>query len=170
MPRCSPNLNSFSKSWIRAAKRECLNKIIFFGERHVRYVVEQYVEHRNKECPHKDLHCQPVEPDVPPPRDGPIKCRKRLGGLLKSYFRAAAQVRLKYETTAVPQGIQGEMPLPSMSKSPSSGKRNWEADVSPLALQLDPGLEGAVARLVIERAARRAWPRRAGPVGVGFFG
>ena len=26
----------------------------------------------------------------PPPRDGPIRCRERLGGLLKSYYRGAA--------------------------------------------------------------------------------
>jgi hypothetical protein len=45
MPHWSPNLNSYCESWIRGAKRECLNKVIFFGERHVRYVVEQYVSH-----------------------------------------------------------------------------------------------------------------------------
>jgi hypothetical protein len=87
----SPNLNSFSESWIRAAKRECLDKIVFFGERHVRYVVEQYVEHHNLERPHKGLeYPRPTEPDTPPPPDSPIKCRERLGGLLKSYYREAA--------------------------------------------------------------------------------
>ena len=65
--------------------------MIFFGERHVRYVVEQYVEHHNKERPHKGLdYCRPIEPEAPPPRNGPIRCRERLGGLLKSYYREAA--------------------------------------------------------------------------------
>ncbi len=91
MPRWSPNLNSFSESWIRSAKRECMDKIVFFSERQIRHVVEQYVEHHNLERPHKGLeYRRPTEPDTPPPRDGPIKCRERLGGLLKSYYRDAA--------------------------------------------------------------------------------
>jgi len=91
MPKWSPNLNSYCESWVRAAKREVVNKMIFFGERHLRHVIEQYVEHHNKERPHKGLgHRRPIEPDVPPPQHGPVRCRKRLGGLLRSYYREAA--------------------------------------------------------------------------------
>jgi len=68
-----------------------LDKIVFFGEKHVRYVVEQYVEHFLTERPHKGLeYRRPVEPEAPPPLDGPVKCRERIGGLLKSYYREAA--------------------------------------------------------------------------------
>jgi len=91
LPKRSPNLNSFCESWIRGAKRECFDKIVFFGEKHVRYVVEQYVEHFLTERPHKGLeYRRPVEPEAPPPLDGPVKCHERLGGLLKSYYREAA--------------------------------------------------------------------------------
>ncbi len=31
-----------------------------------------------------------MEPDTAPPRDGPVECRERLGGLLKIYYREAA--------------------------------------------------------------------------------
>jgi len=91
MPRWSPNLNSFSESWIRAAKRECLDKMVFFGERQIRYVVQNYVDHHNLERPHKSLgYRRPVEPEAPPTTEGEVKCRERLGGLLKSYYREAA--------------------------------------------------------------------------------
>jgi len=91
LPKRSPNLNSFCESWIRGAKRECFDKIVFFGEKHVRYVVEQYVEHFLTERPHEGLeYRRPVEPEAPPPLDGPVKCHERLGGLLKSYYRDAA--------------------------------------------------------------------------------
>jgi putative transposase len=91
MPRWSPNLNSYCESWIRGAKRECFDKVIFFGERHVRYVVEQYVSHFLEERPHKGLdYRRPVEPDAPLSKEGEVKCRERLGGLLKSYYREAA--------------------------------------------------------------------------------
>ncbi len=76
---------------MRAAKRECTNKIVFFSERQIRYVMEQYVEHHNLERPHKGLgYRRPVEPDESPPMEGEIACRERLGGLLKSYYREAA--------------------------------------------------------------------------------
>ena len=52
---------------------------------------QEYVEHFNLERPHKGLgHRRPVEPITPSCRDGPIVCRERLGGLLKSYQRDAA--------------------------------------------------------------------------------
>jgi hypothetical protein len=47
MPRRSPNSNPFAGSWVRAVKAEALNKMIPFGEKHVRFVVEQCAEHHN---------------------------------------------------------------------------------------------------------------------------
>ena len=43
-------------------------------------------------------HRRPVEPAEAPCRDGPVVCRERLGGLLKSYHREAAQSRTKHGT------------------------------------------------------------------------
>lgn len=92
IPKRSPNLNAYAESFVRTIKRECLDKMILFGQRHARYVIDQYVEHYNKERPHKGLgYLRPVEPDDEPPwRDGPVLCKERLGGLLKSYYRQAA--------------------------------------------------------------------------------
>jgi transposase InsO family protein len=91
MPKQSPNLNAYSESWVRTIKRECLHKMILFGEQHVRHVVEQYVEHYNLERPHSSLdHDPPVQPEQPMPREGPVVCKDRLGGLLRSYYRGAA--------------------------------------------------------------------------------
>ena len=91
LPKRSSNLNAYCESFVRSAKRECLDKMILFGERHVRYVVEQYAEHHNTERPHQGLGNRVITPPgKPPPRDGPVKCRERLGGLLRSYHREAA--------------------------------------------------------------------------------
>ena len=76
---------------MRAIKAECINKMILFGEKHVRFVVEQYVEHHNLERPHKGLdYCRPMEPEEAASREGEVRCKERLGGLLKSYYREAA--------------------------------------------------------------------------------
>ena len=91
LPKWSPNLNPYCESWVRTAKREVFDRMIFFGEQQIRRVTTCFVEHHNNERPHKGLDYQrPVEPDIPPPRDGPVKCRERLGGLLKNYYREAA--------------------------------------------------------------------------------
>ena len=40
---------------MRTIKRECINKMILFGEQHVRHVVEEYVAHYNEERPHSGI-------------------------------------------------------------------------------------------------------------------
>jgi putative transposase len=84
----SPNLNPFVERYIRSIKYECLNKMLIFGESHLRYVVNEYVEHYNTERPHQGIGNNIIEP-LPQSKDGKIICHKRLGGLLKSYRRAA---------------------------------------------------------------------------------
>ena len=91
MPKQSPNLNPHAERFVWSIKHECLNKMILFGERHVRYVIEQYTEHYNRERSHQGIDNKMPEPKHDaPPRDGPIACRERLGGLLKYYYREVA--------------------------------------------------------------------------------
>ena len=72
-------------------RREVLNKMILFGEKHVRYVVSCYVEHYLTERPHRGVgNRKIIEPKIPMPPEGPVLCRERLGGLLKTYYRQAA--------------------------------------------------------------------------------
>jgi transposase InsO family protein len=90
-PKQSPNLNAYAESWVRSIKREALDRMILFGEKHVWHVVSEYVDHYNKERPHKGLdYRRPIEPEQPPPQQGTVQCRSRLGGLLRSYYRDAA--------------------------------------------------------------------------------
>ena len=91
MPKRSPNLNAFAESFVRGIKAEVLNKMILFGEKHLRHVVSEYIAHYLLERPHQGIGNRLItEPEEQQPRDGPVQCRERLGGLLKSYFREAA--------------------------------------------------------------------------------
>jgi transposase InsO family protein len=91
LPKRSPNLNALAEAFVAGIRRECLNKMILVGEKHLRYVISSFAEHYNTERPHKSLnYCRPVEPDDPPTMEGVVKCHERLGGLLKSYYREAA--------------------------------------------------------------------------------
>jgi putative transposase len=65
--------------------------MIFFGERKIRHVIGEYMEHYNQERPHKGIeYRRPIGPPESPTLDGKVACRERLGGLLKSYYRQAA--------------------------------------------------------------------------------
>ena len=90
LPRRSPNLNPYSERFCLSIKSECLDKMILFGEQHVRYVVSSYVEHYLRERPHRVLGHRIIEPETPMPTEGEVLCRERLGGLLKTYYRKAA--------------------------------------------------------------------------------
>ena len=91
MPKWSPNLNATAESFVAAIKRECVNKMIFFGEQHVRHVMEEYIAYYNAERPHQGVgNRRLTEPPQPPPKKGAVLCHERLGGLLKSYYREAA--------------------------------------------------------------------------------
>lgn len=83
-----PNMNPFVERFVRSIKHECLNKMLIFGERHLRYCVNEYIEHYHTERPHQGIGNNIIEPQ-PQSKDGEIVCHERLGGLLKSYRRAA---------------------------------------------------------------------------------
>jgi transposase InsO family protein len=93
LPPRSPNLNAFAERFVRSIKEECLDRMIFFGEASFRHVVTEYIAHHQHERPHQGKENRmlfPQHPSDPHPRDGPIVCRKRLGGLLRFYHRKEA--------------------------------------------------------------------------------
>ena len=83
----APHLNPIVERFVRSIKSECLNRMLIFGERHLEYVIREYMEHYHTERPHQGIDNEIIEP--PPQGEGEILCQERLGGLLKSYRRAA---------------------------------------------------------------------------------
>ena len=92
IPARSPNLNAHAERWVRSIKEECLSKLILFGENSLRRVVSDFVEHYHHERNHQgkdNLLLFPVSAPGTPAPQGAIRCRERLGGILKHYSRAA---------------------------------------------------------------------------------
>jgi transposase InsO family protein len=89
-PPRAPRANAFAERWVQSARRECLDRMLLFGERHLHDVMREYVDHYNRARPHRGLDLE--IPDAPPqrPGDGPVICRPRLGGVLNEYSRLAA--------------------------------------------------------------------------------
>ena len=91
LPPRSPNLNAFAERFVRSTKEECLDRMIFFGEDSLHNAVTQYVVHYHGERNHQGLDNRIIDPAAEVGQTtGALKCRKRLGGMLKYYYREAA--------------------------------------------------------------------------------
>jgi putative transposase len=69
-------------------------RLIIFGERHLRYLIKEFVEHYLTERFHQGIGGQLIRRQPVSANDngatGKVACRSRLGGLLNYYQRKAA--------------------------------------------------------------------------------
>ncbi len=86
----APNANAYAERFVRSIKHECLNRVIPFGERHLRRTIAEYVEHYHRERNHQGLANELIEGAPAVARVGRIRCRPRLGGLVNYYYCRAA--------------------------------------------------------------------------------
>ena len=66
--------------------------MILFGERSLRHVLKSYIAHYHLERNHQGIGNNLISPQTTPEKsdEGTIKCRERLGGMLKFYHRQVA--------------------------------------------------------------------------------
>ena len=58
LPPRSPQLNAFAERWVRPVKEEALSRIILFGERALRHVLNEYIAYYRTDCE----FCKSIEP------------------------------------------------------------------------------------------------------------
>jgi putative transposase len=89
-PRC-PRANCFAERFVLTVRTELTDRILIFGERHLRTVLARYSAHCNRRRPHRALSLLPPRPDhaAPDPARQRIRRRPILGGLINEYERAA---------------------------------------------------------------------------------
>ena len=93
LPPRSPNLNAYAERWVRSVKEECLAKLILLGEDSLRRALRDYEAHYHEERNHQGKDNLLLFPLPTPERHGEpntVRCRERLGGLLRYYERQAA--------------------------------------------------------------------------------
>ena len=83
-------MNAFAERFVESATSECVERMVLLGEPHLRAVVRAFMHHYHEERPHQGLRNECIAPATPVIGTGPIACRKRLGGVLKFYYREAA--------------------------------------------------------------------------------
>src|SRR5215510_12051718 len=90
LPARSPNLNAFAERFVGSVKSECLDRIVPLGEKHLRAAVLAFMDHYHEERPHQGLGNELIATKIVLRGPGPLRCRERLGGVLKFYYREAA--------------------------------------------------------------------------------
>ena len=90
-PIQAPVANCYAERWVESVRRECLDWQIILGRGYLERVLATYIEHYNRARPHRGLQLQPPERQVGRVSQiGQIKCRVRLGGLIREYSRLCA--------------------------------------------------------------------------------
>jgi len=91
IPPRSPRANAYAERFVLTARTELTDRMLIFGERHLRTILAGYQAHYNGRRPHRSRQLRPPRPDHPVAdlsRER-IKRRPVLGGLINEYERAA---------------------------------------------------------------------------------
>jgi nucleotide-binding universal stress UspA family protein len=80
-----------AERFVLTVRTEVTDRMLIFGERHLRRVLAEYAAHYNTQRPHRALQLRPPRPEspVPEPVYGRIRRRPVLGGLINQYEPAA---------------------------------------------------------------------------------
>jgi putative transposase len=90
-PPRSPRANAYAERFVGTLRRECLDHLLIYGERHLRRVLAEYERHYNDHRSHQSRDQIPPlhEPGRVIDVTAPIRRRKAVAGLINQYSRAA---------------------------------------------------------------------------------
>lgn len=106
----APNMNAYAERWVQSIKTECLDHFVICGEKHLRYLVDKYLDYYNRLRPHQNrgnltlpvaieqeeaeeervLKFPGVEESKQDEPVGEVIRHRLLGGLISHYERVAA--------------------------------------------------------------------------------
>jgi transposase InsO family protein len=90
-PLQAPRANAFAERWVGTVRRECTDRMLIVGERHLAAVLSEYTSHYNGHRPHRSLGQRP--PNLPTRvvdlNAARVQRRSILGGLINEYSQVA---------------------------------------------------------------------------------
>jgi hypothetical protein len=97
-PMRAPKARAHAERWVGTVRRECLDRLLILGHRHLQRVLAAYVAHFNTHRPHRALAQRPPLGSSPPDGEQPlaeaidlnlVRRRDLVGGLIHEYELAA---------------------------------------------------------------------------------
>ena len=91
IPPRSPTANAYAERFVLTTRTEVTDRMLIFGEGHLRLVLADYAAHYNGRRPHRSRQLRPPQPDHPVADLSQERIQRRpvLGGLINEYDRAA---------------------------------------------------------------------------------
>jgi transposase InsO family protein len=83
--------NAYAERFVLTARAEVTDRMLIFGQRHLRVILAQYEAHYNGRRPHRGRQLRPPRPDYPAADLSQERIQRRpvIGGLVDEYERAA---------------------------------------------------------------------------------
>jgi putative transposase len=90
-PVRSPRANCFAERFVGTLRRECLDHLLIYGERHLRRILAEYARHYNEHRPHQSQEQRPPlhEPGHVVHVTARIRHTRVVHGLISEYRKAA---------------------------------------------------------------------------------
>jgi transposase InsO family protein len=92
-PVRAPQARAHAERWVGSVRRECLDRLLIFGRRHLQHVLVAYVRHFNEHRPHRALGQRSPLSDEQALAEvidlDRLRRRDLLGGLIHEYQLAA---------------------------------------------------------------------------------
>lgn len=85
-----PQCNAYAERFVRSVKEECLSRLVFLSEAHLRTTLAIFIGYYRQRRNHQGIENQLIEPPEFLPKVGRIRCQKQLGGMLNYSYREAA--------------------------------------------------------------------------------
>ena len=93
-PVRAPRANAVAERWVGTVRRECLDRLLVLGRRHLEAVLREFVEHYYAARPHRALDLRPpLTRRQPILATGVVVRRDRLGGLPPRVFTTRGLIR-----------------------------------------------------------------------------
>jgi transposase InsO family protein len=91
IPPRSPRADAYAERFVLTARTDIADRMLIFGQRHLRTILAQYEAHYKGRRPHRSRQLRPPRPDHPVAdlSHERIKRRSVLGGPINAYERAA---------------------------------------------------------------------------------